>query len=232
MVHKMCSLDQQHQLSPGNLFEIRILGSHTRPPKPETLRVGPSNVCSHKLSDTQKSENQWSGEQYGAPSGCYWLIFFNLLSFLFFSLLPLVITHFSFLLQKKFSKELSMSPSLLFPFFLQAALTRVSAHVHWDCSCQVCNDLYVATSNDHQSEPLTVLIIPYFLIHMYFLHFSLGPHTFWDFLLLPGCSISGFFVTFSFPSSPLMLEWSRVEHLILFYPPSHSLLGNHICSLL
>ena len=55
MVHKMRSLGQQHQLTPGNLFEIQILGSHTRPTKLETLREGAHQVCPHKPSDRYKS---------------------------------------------------------------------------------------------------------------------------------------------------------------------------------
>lgn len=36
--------------SPGNLLEMQILGSYSRPTKLETLEVGPNNPCFNRLS--------------------------------------------------------------------------------------------------------------------------------------------------------------------------------------
>ena len=95
---KMLSLGQQHQLTPGNLFEIQILGSHTRPTKLEALREGAhQSVSPQILWHTQKFVNHWSGEHQASTS-----LIFKVFSWSHFS--HQLSSHFSFIFRKKKKK--------------------------------------------------------------------------------------------------------------------------------
>ena len=91
----MRSLGQQQQVTPGNLFEIQIVGSHTRHTKLKTLREGAHQSGSPQtLWHTQKFVNHWSGEHQASTS-----LIFKVFSWSHFS--HRLSSHFSFIFRKK-----------------------------------------------------------------------------------------------------------------------------------